>query len=131
VFSDGRSEYGLSDPELGHLDERKVRLSQVFASVGDKVRYTYDFGDDWEHDVILEKVIPTDVGVTSSVCTAGKGACPPEDCGGVWGYEQLKATLADPGAEQYADMLEWLGLASGDDFDPKEFSAVKVNGGLR
>jgi hypothetical protein len=131
VFSDGRSEYGRPDAELGHLDERKVRLSQVLTSVGDKVRYTYDFGDDWDHDVTLEKVLPADAGVTSSVCTAGKGACPPEDCGGVWGYEELKATLADPEAEQYTDMLEWLGLASGDDFDPKEFSAEKVNGGLR
>jgi hypothetical protein len=127
VFSDGWSEYGLPDRELGHLDERRVRLSQVLASVGDKIRYTYDFGDDWEHDIILEAILPADAGVTGSVCTAGKGACPPEDCGGVWGYEELKATLADPDAEEHDNMLEWLGLASGDGFNPKEFSAEKVN----
>jgi hypothetical protein len=127
VFSDGWNEYGLPDRELGHLDERKVRLSQTLTSVGDKIRYTYDFGDDWEHDVILEKILPADAGVTGPVCIAGKGACPPEDCGGVWGYEDLKATLADPDAEEHEAMLEWLGLDSGDDFDPKEFSAEEIN----
>ncbi|MFL6052564.1 MAG: plasmid pRiA4b ORF-3 family protein [Actinoallomurus sp.] len=127
VFSDGWSEYGLLDRELGHQDERKVRLSQLLTSVGDKIRYTYDFGDGWEHDIVLEKILPADAKVTDPVCTAGKGACPPEDCGGAWGYEELKATLADPDAEEHENMLDWLGLTSGDDFDPKEFSAEEVN----
>jgi hypothetical protein len=127
VYSDGWNEYGLPDLELGHQDERKVRLSQMLTSVGDKIDYTYDFGDGWQHDIVLEKILPDGAGVTSAVCAAGKGACPPEDCGGVWGYQQLKATLADPDAEEHEDMLEWLGLASGDDFSPKEFSAEGVN----
>lgn len=127
VFSDGWNEYGLPDRELGHQDERKVNLSQLLTKVGDKIGYSYDFGDDWLHDIVLEKILPAGAGATSAVCTAGKGACPPEDCGGRWGYEELKATLADPGAEEHDDMLEWLGLSSGDDFDPKEFSAEEVN----
>jgi hypothetical protein len=127
LFSDGWNDYGRPDRELGHQDERKVRLSQLLTKVGDKIRYTYDFGDDWLHDIALEKILPAGAGVTSPVCMAGKGACPPEDCGGVWGYENLKATLADPAAEEHDDMLEWLGQASGDDFDPKEFSAEVVN----
>jgi hypothetical protein len=130
VFADGRHEYGLPDPELGHQDERKAHLSQLLTSVGDKIGYNYDFGDDWLHDITLEKILPAASGVTSAVCTAGKGACPPEDCGGVWGYENLKATLADPDAEEHDDMLEWLGLASGDDFDPREFSVEGANRGL-
>lgn len=130
VFSDGWNSYGRPDRELGHQDERKAHLSQLLTQIGDKIGYTYDFGDDWLHDITLEKILPTDAEVTSAVCTAGKGACPPEDCGGVWGYENLKATLADPDAEEHADMLEWLGLTSGDDFDPKEFSAEEVNRGL-
>ncbi len=130
VFSDGWNEYGLPDRELGHQDERKVHLFQLLTSVGDKIGYNYDFGDDWLHDITLEKILPAGAGVTSAVCTAGKGACPPEDCGGKWGYEDLKVTLADPGAEEHDDMLEWLGLSSGDDFDPKEFSAEEVNRGL-
>jgi hypothetical protein len=127
VFSDGWSEYGRPDRELGHQDERKVHLSQLLTSVGDKIGYNYDFGDDWLHDITLEKILPAGVGVNRAACTAGKGACPPEDCGGVWGYEELKATLADPDAEEHDDMLEWLGLSSGDDFNPKEFSAEEVN----
>jgi hypothetical protein len=127
LFSDGWNDYGRPDRELGHEDERNVPLSQLLTSVGDKIGYNYDFGDDWLHDITLEKILPAGAGVTSAVCTAGKGACPPEDCGGAWGYENLKATLADPDAEEHADMLEWLGLSSGDDFDPKEFSAEEVN----
>ncbi len=127
VFSDGQREYGLADPELGHRDERKVRLSQLLTGVGDTVGYTYDFGDGWEHDIVLEEILPADTETTGPVCVAGKGACPPEDCGGPWGYEALKATLADPDADEHEDMLGWLGLSSGDDFDPKEFSVEEVN----
>lgn len=127
MFSDGWNEYGIAEPELGHLDERKVYLSQVLAGVGDKLRYTYDFGDNWEHDVTLEKILSDSAGLAGSVCTAGKGACPPEDCGGVWAYGELKASLADPEAEDHEDLLEWLGLASGDDFDAKEFSVEEAN----
>jgi len=65
--------------------------------------------------------------VTSATCTAGKGACPPEDCGGVWGYDKLKATLANPTDEDHDTMLEWLNLPSADDFKPKEFVTEEVN----
>ncbi|TDV42702.1 pRiA4b ORF-3-like protein [Actinophytocola oryzae] len=127
LFSDGWADYGRPDPELGHQDERKTHLSQLLTGVGAKIGYTYDFGDDWQHEITLEKILPAGATTTGAVCTAGKGACPPEDCGGAWGYENLKATLADPDAEDHDDMLEWLGLSSGDDFDPKEFSAEGVS----
>ncbi|MEV5704675.1 plasmid pRiA4b ORF-3 family protein [Actinoallomurus sp. NPDC052274] len=130
AFSAGGRRYGLPDRELGHRDERRVSLSQLLTEVGDKIRYTYDFGDGWEHDIVLEKVLSADAGVTGPVCTAGKGACPPEDCGGVWGYEALKATLADPDDEEHEERLDWLGLASGDEFAPKEFSVEEVNRSL-
>lgn len=127
VFSDGDAEYGLPDPELGHTDERAVRLSPLLARVGDRLLYNYDFGDDWEHDITLEKILPADAGTTGVICTGGKGACPPEDCGGAWGYQELKATLADPNADEHESMLEWLGLASPGDFDPYAFSAEDAN----
>jgi hypothetical protein len=131
VFSHGSGEYGLPDPELGHRDERKVELSQLLTLPGDEIRYTYDFGDGWQHDIVLEEVLPSGSEVADPFCTAGKGACPPEDCGGVWGYEGLKDTLADPDAEDHEDMLEWLGLDSGADFDPKDFSIADANRRLR
>ena len=58
---------------------------------------------------------------------AGKGACPPEDCGGAWGYADLKEALADPAHEDHLDRLEWLGLDTSEDFDPSQFSAADVN----
>lgn len=64
-------------------------------------------------------------------CLAGKGACPPEDCGGAWGYADLKEILADPGHEQHHEMLDWLGLSSGKEFDAGAFSIDEVNAGFR
>src|SRR6185437_16347497 len=98
---DGTNEFGVADPELGHHDERSVHLSQLLADVGDKIIYSYhqDMTEEWEHYVTLEKILPADAGVTGVVCTAGQGACPPEDCGGIGSYEALKATLADPDAD--------------------------------
>ena len=133
VFSHDSGEYGLADPDLMHRDERKVALSQLLVRPGDGIGYTYDFGDGWEHDIVLEDVLPPDPDpeAAGASCTAGKGACPPEDCGGAWGYEELKDTLADPEAEDHEAMLEWLGLESGDDFDPKHFSIAQANRRLR
>jgi len=91
--------------------------------------YTYDFGDGWEHDIVLEKVLPPDPVVGLS-CLAGKGACPPEDCGGAWGYANLKEALADPGHEEHEDLLDWLGLDSAADFDPAQFGLDEVNARL-
>ena len=131
VFSTGRQEYGSPDPELGHASDGKVRLSQVLTGPGDRLRYTYDFGDDWEHDIVVEEARAAVPGETYPWCVAGKGACPPEDCGGAWGYAGLKEILADPTHEDHQDMLEWLGLDAGEDFDPKEFSVAGVNARLR
>jgi hypothetical protein len=77
-------------------------------------------GHHWEHDIVLEKVLPPDPAVGLS-CLAGKGACPPEDFGGAWGYASLKETLADPDHEEHEDLLDWLGLDSAADSDPAQF----------
>jgi len=127
VFSNGWQEYGAPDRELGHSDDRKVRLPRVLTRPGERLSYTYDFGDDWEHDIVLEEVRRAVPGEAYPRCLAGKGACPPEDCGGPWGYADLKETLADPAHEDHEEMLEWLGLDEGADFDPKEFSLDEVN----
>ena len=100
---------------------------------GEGLRYLYDFGDDWDHDVKLEKVFSPDADPRATavpVCLAGKGACPPEDCGGPWGYADLKATVADPSDEEHEGMLEWLGLEGPSDFDPAAFDLASVNARL-
>lgn len=132
VFTVGWEEYGTPDPDLGlgHADEAAVQLPELLSAPGDKLRYNYDFGDDWRHDILLEDILPETPGSTYPYCLAGKGKRPPEDCGGVWGYADLKEIMADPGHEQHQEMLDWLCLASADSFDPKAFSIDDVNARL-
>jgi hypothetical protein len=117
-FSSGHDEFGVPDPELGFIDERQVTLGELIGGVRDRLRYTYDFGDDWQHEILVEELLDPDPDVHYPALVAAKGACPPEDCGGPWGYAELKEILADPGHEQHQEMLEWLGLDSASDFDP-------------
>jgi hypothetical protein len=127
VFSDGWREFGSPGAELGYADERRVTVADLLSGPGGKVTYTYDFGDDWEHVILLETILPAGPGAAYPVCVAGKGACPPEDCGGQWGYAELKEILADRDHEQHEEMLEWLGLDDAAEFDPAEFSVDEVN----
>ncbi|MGV8949364.1 MAG: plasmid pRiA4b ORF-3 family protein [Candidatus Paracaedibacter sp.] len=99
----------------------KVRISTYFASTAQAI-YEYDFGDAWRHKVTLEKVLPLEPGTTYPRCLAGKRACPPEDCGGVWGYEELLEIIKDPNHEEYEERMEWLS----DDFDPEAFNPEAV-----
>lgn len=130
VFSHGSVEYGTPDPELCHRDERRATLDHLLGEAGDRIRYTYDFGDDWEHEIALEDVLAADPDVHYPICLSGKSACPPEDCGGAWGYEHLRGVLADPAHEQHQDMLEWLELETAAEFDPASFDIDEVNEAL-
>jgi Plasmid pRiA4b ORF-3-like protein len=130
LFSSGNAEYGVADPELGHRDERRTRLNQLLKGPGARIGYTYDFGDHWRHDITVEEVLAASSRDGYPVCLAGKGACPPEDCGGAWGYEQLREVLADPAHDQHEDMLEWLGLESAAAFDPMSFDIDEANEAL-
>ncbi len=82
-----------------------------------KFRYWYDFGDDWWHTIAIEKRLPPDPDAPPAVLVAGKGACPPEDCGGVYGYADLLEVLNNPDNEEYEETRKWLG----GDFDPSHF----------
>lgn len=130
VFSTEAGEYGSADPDLGHKDERRITLARVLEGPGDRLIYTYDFGDDWDHEVVLERELPAETGAVYPRCVAGKGACPPEDCGGAWGYMDLRALLADPAADGHDQMLEWLGLVGASEFDPGAFDVEAVNESL-
>jgi hypothetical protein len=109
----------------------EARSSRSSKQSGDRMHYTYDFGDSWEHDIVLEKQLDPDPGEQSPTCLAGKGACPPEDCGGSWGYADLKESLADPSHEAHEDMHEWLGLDNAADFDPTACNVAEINDVLR
>ncbi len=117
---------GIPDDEFGGLGNtlpgEKEKISKWFSLENSMADYTYDFGDNWEHIMKLEKILPRETGVRYPKCIAGKLACPPEDCGGVWGFVDLLQILGDPENEEYEDMREW----AGDDFDPQHFNANEV-----
>jgi Plasmid pRiA4b ORF-3-like protein len=119
TFSSGEEEFGPRDPELGldFSDERRVTLGEL-TDLGARFRYTYDFGDNWEHEILVEDLLDPDPETHYPILVAAKGACPPEDCGGSWGYADLKEILADPGHDEHQERLEWLGLENASEFDP-------------
>lgn len=108
----------------GWHDERRIRLVDL-AAPGERIRYEYDFGDSWEHDIVVESVEEPD-GVRHAVCLAGRRAGPPEDCGGVPGYAWLCDVLADPAHPDHQERLEWLGYHH----DPTAFDRERVNQSL-
>jgi len=127
-FRVGRDNYGALDPDFPDdvKDERNVRLDTV-AKQGSTLIYDYDFGDGWEHELKIEKVVDPDPAARYPVCLAGQRACPPEDCGGPPGYADLLDILDDPEHEEYEDMAEW----AGEDFDAEAFDLDEVNRLLR
>jgi hypothetical protein len=121
-FEIGGVRYGLDDGEgwAPPKDERRTRLAEV-AVAGSSFLYVYDFGDDWRHKVVVEKVFPAEPGVRYPLCTAGRRAGPPEDCGGPWGYRDFLIAIADPAHEEHESMLEWVGGR----FDPEAFEPAE------
>ena len=113
--------------ELDNVDYMNMKIFDLLKREKEKIVYEYDFGDGWEHDVLLEKILPGDEKLKSPICLAGKMACPPEDCGGVWGYADLLEILKNPKHEEYDSYMEWLG----GEFDPEHFDKDEVNKMLR
>lgn len=107
-------------------DERRVRLRDVVGARVKRFLYEYDFGDGWEHEVTVEGILPAEPGVSYPRCTAGRRACPPEDCGGPWGYAELLAAVGDPDHPEHREMREWLD----EGFDPDAFDLDAVNASL-
>ena len=129
VFEAEGTWYGSADPDWdsNDQDENEHRLGDVLATVGSKMRWDYDFGDGWEHDVVVEKITDADPGVEYPLCLAGRGACPPEDCGGPPGYAELLRALADPSHADHDDLRRWAPPG----FDPASFDVEDANLALR
>jgi hypothetical protein len=121
-----QSERALAMDDFGGADiavEEDVILASVITKSGTSFGYEYDFGDSWEHILKVQKIGPPEAGIKYPVCLAGARACPPEDCGGVWGYADLLEAISDPEHPEHENLLEWLG----DDFDPEQFDLRKIN----
>lgn len=116
-------EYG----DRGTIDEAYTRLSQVIHRESQRLSYEYDFGDSWDHTLLVEKILPLQEGVRNSLCLKGKRACPPEDVGGVWGYENFLEAIRNSNHRGHEEYLAWVG----GEFDPEVFDLEKVNTRLR
>ncbi|MGW7444423.1 plasmid pRiA4b ORF-3 family protein [Kitasatospora sp. NPDC054795] len=130
AFSANGVDYGRRSSELDFVDETTVALDTV-AKEGAHLDYTYDFGDSWNHCITVEHRTAAEPGRHYPACVDGAGACPPEDCGGAPGYEDLKQALSDPAHPEHEDLLRWLGLERVADFDPDRFDPHQANQQLR
>ncbi len=124
-FEIDRVRYGIPDPDwdVGPpvKQARRVKLGNV-ADVGDSFTYSYDFGDGWEHKITVEKSMP--------VAADGRRACPPEDCGGPWGYEELLQIIADPSHPEHQERATWAGEWGGGKLDPESFDTSEFEENL-
>jgi hypothetical protein len=130
-FIVGEAYYGEPHPDYEGFgfqirDEKRVKLGQIVPGEKFKFFYEYDFGDSWGHQLLVEKILPPEPGIQYPRCLKGKRACPPEDVGGVWGYEGFLEAIRDPDHPEHDDMLEWIG----GEFDPEAFDLDEINAAL-
>lgn len=125
MFMSGKTRYGEPDPDYDSTmkNEKRFRLEQIAFKKGDKLFYEYDFGDGWLHEIVVEKILDPDPQRRYPICIDGKRACPPEDVGGIGGYEDFLEAIMDPSNPEHGEMLVWVG----DDFQPEFFDKDAVN----
>ena len=126
-FSIGKKRYSQPSPNMLGLskppvNESIVRLNGV-AKPNATFRYQYDFGDCWVHEIKIEREVLSESSQRLAICTGGGNACPPEGCGGAYGYRSMLSILSDPQHEEYGERKDWLG----DEFDPLRFDLAKAN----
>lgn len=126
-FSKNRSYYApVMDEDYGDynsIDYKGYKVSDLLKKEKDKITYEYDFGDDWIHEILLEKIEDKEMENNEAICIKGKNNCPPEDCGGMWGYYAMMEIINDPNHPEHEDYKEWLG----EDYDPTYFNKDEIN----
>jgi hypothetical protein len=124
TYADPDAELDQYEGDPPVRDENRFTVNRLLARISEGFVYEYDFGDSWEHIVTLEKILPADASTSSAaVCLAGSRACPPEDCGGIGGYDQLLKTLNNKKHPEHKRMKAWLGRP----FDPESFDLATTN----
>ncbi len=121
-FGDVRFAIVMDEDELFAVEERGAALGAMVRQ-GSSFVYRYDFGDDWEHEVVVEDITEPNRGPRRVECLDGARACPPEDCGGTSGYAEMLRVLADPRDEEHLSMKTWVGRG----YSPEKFDIAKVN----
>jgi len=127
MFIHPSGHYGTPGLDFPMHDERKASFRDLAAREGDTFGYEYDFGDSWTHEVLLEGLVPAEPTGRYPACTDGARACPPEDCGGTTGYQELLDALSDPHDPDHHDLRRWLSLEQDADFDPAGFDPADAN----
>lgn len=123
------SEYDF-DYDVETLDASKVKLSQILESNTRKLLYVYDFGDNWVHEINLEAI--SDGKRKKAICLSAKGSCPPEDCGGIYGYEEMKNIFSTmPDSEEADSYREWLGLDKDEIWNTNSVDVEEINADLK
>lgn len=123
-FSVDQTFYAMPEIELEWAqDEREFTLQQLAPEVGSKLTYEYDFGDGWEHQIVVEKILPPTAGAVYPRCLKGVRAGPLEDSGGIYGYMDLILAYADPTHPNHKEIRRWVGKK----FDPTAFDLERVN----
>jgi hypothetical protein len=128
----GRTFYGKPDrqfADMGNetLSERLHTIAELAPAARKRFLYEYDFGDSWNHEVLVEKVLPPDPAFRHPVCVAGANACPPDDCGGIPGYYEMLAALANPKHPEHENLTEWIGGK----WDADAFDLDQTNAALK
>jgi len=129
VFEIGGVDYSMPYPdevdldEMDMISEKRVKLSQLHLAEKSRFLYEYDLGDSWIHEILVEKILPPDPKVKYPVCIAGERSSPPEDCGGVWGYEEFVEAICDPDHPEHEEYLDWVG----GNFDSEKFDLEAIN----
>ena len=119
----GDPEFYEDFDDIEITDESRVRVGRVLKAEGDALCYEYDFGDNWQHEVLLEKILPSPAVRPRPTCLGGERHCPPEDVGGVSGYEEFLEAILDPTHEEFESYLAWVGGS----FQPEEFDVEAVD----
>ena len=124
IFRFGEKEYGVPDPDYPTemRNERGRRLREFLRDEGAVFGYEYDFGNRWEHDIVVKRIV-IDVEVTDAVCLEGKRSCPPEDVGGPSGYMDYLEALRDSSHPDHREMVAWRGPS----FNPERFDPARIN----
>lgn len=128
LFHAGGKKYGEPDPDPNWekvQDSARTTLEDIVTEAGQSFVYEYDLGDSWMHEVTVSGSVEA-AGNERPRCLGGARACPPEDCGGPWRYQELLEAISDSRHEEHDELLDWVG----EDFDPEAFDARSVDTAL-
>lgn len=128
VFTVRGRDYGSQDPvEVPGVRDERIPLAKLDLTPGTSIRYVHDFGDNWSHEILVEKVLVQDEPNLAPACLDGRRAGPPDDSGGPLGYMHLLAALRNRKHPEHRDLKEWVGS----DWRPEAFHLDEVNARLR